>query len=173
LTEQLASLLKAEPHFLSAPGVTASAEATAHYLAEPNVAETTAYFDRLTIALVGIGALYPSRLLGESGNVFSEPELDQLERLGAVGDICLRFFDAGGAAVASRFGDRVIALSLDQLRRVPRAVGVAGGAEKVNAIHGALEGRLINVLITDRFTAERLIALPASTRAPMLEEAAG
>ena len=172
LTEQLGALLKAQPHFLPAPGVTASVDATAHYLAEPAVAETTAYFERLTLALVGIGALHPSRLLGESGNVFAEAELDELDRLGAVGDICLRFFDAAGVAVASRFGERVIVLQLEHLRRVPRAVGVAGGEEKVDAIRGALEGRLINVLITDRFTAERLLALPAMVE-PVLEEAAG
>jgi DNA-binding transcriptional regulator LsrR (DeoR family) len=171
LTTQLASLLKAEPHFLAAPGVTASADATAHYLAEPTVAETTAYFDRLSLALVGIGALHPSRLLGESGNVFSEEELDELDRLGAVGDICLRFFDDAGRPVASQFGERVISLSLEQLRSVPRAVGVAGSAEKLEAIHGALEGRLVNVLITDRFTAERLLArFPAGPEAPVLEK---
>jgi DNA-binding transcriptional regulator LsrR (DeoR family) len=171
LTQQLASLLKAEPHFLPAPGVTAAADATAHYLAEPPVAETTAFFDRLTVALVGIGALHPSRLLGASGNVFAEEELEELEQLGAVGDICLRFFDAAGARVASRFDDRVISLTLEQLRRVPRAVGVAGGADKVEAIRGALEGRLINVLITDRFTSERLLA-PAAHE-PVLEGVGG
>jgi DNA-binding transcriptional regulator LsrR (DeoR family) len=161
LTEQLASLLKAEPHFLPAPGVTGSPEATAAYLAEPLVQETAAYFDLLSVALVGIGALHPSRLLGESGNVFSEEELGELEQLGAVGDICLRFFDSDGRAVASRFDERVIGLSLDELRRVPRSVGVAGTPEKLDALRGALEGRLLNVLITDRFTAERLLAEPA------------
>jgi DNA-binding transcriptional regulator LsrR (DeoR family) len=172
LTEQLASLLKAEPHFLPAPGVTASGEATAHYLAEPPVAETTAYFDRLTVALVGIGALHPSRLLGESGNVFAQDELEELDRLGAVGDICLRFFDGGGAPVASPLAERVIGLSLRQLRRVPRAVGVAGGADKLDAIRGALEGRLVNVLITDRFSAERLLSPTWSpVEAPVLEAA--
>ena len=171
LTTQLASLLKAEPHFLPAPGVTASAEATAHYLAEPPVAETHSYFERLTIALVGIGALRPSRLLGESGNVFSEQELDELDRLGAVGDICLRFFDESGIPLDSGFGERVIGLSLEQVRRVPRAVGVAGGADKFEAIRGALEGRLVNVLITDRFTAERLVAAPPpGKRDQLLEE---
>ena len=162
LTTQLASLLRAEPHFLPAPGVTASAEATAHFLAEPSVTETSSYFDNLTVALVGVGALHPSRLLGESGNVFSEQELDELDRLGAVGDICLRFFDKSGTAVDSGFGERVIGLSLEQLQRVPRAVAVAGGEEKFEAIRGALAGQLINVLITDRFTAERLVAIPAS-----------
>jgi DNA-binding transcriptional regulator LsrR (DeoR family) len=163
LTEQLASLVKAEPHFLSAPGVTGSPEATAAYLAEPSVQQTAAHFERLSVALVGIGALHPSRLLGESGNVFAEEELDELEQLGAIGDVCLRFFDEEGCAVASPFDARVIGLSLDELRRVPRSVGVAGTQEKLEAIRGALEGRLINVLVTDHFTAERLVAEPART----------
>ncbi len=161
LTEQLASLLKASPHFLSAPGVTGSPEATAAYLAEPLVQETVAYFGTLQVALVGIGALHPSRLLGESGNVFSEDELGELEQLGAVGDVCLRFFDGAGRAVGSRFDERVIGLSLEEIRGVPRSVGVAGTNDKLEAIRGALEGRLINVLVTDRFTAERLVAEPA------------
>jgi DNA-binding transcriptional regulator LsrR (DeoR family) len=171
LTEQLASLLKAEPHFLSAPGVTGSPEATAAYLAEPLVRQAMAHFERLTVALVGIGALHPSRLLGESGNVFSEEELGELEQLGAVGDVCLRFFDARGVAVGSRFDERVIGLSLDELRRVPRSVGVAGTPEKLDAIRGALEGGLVNVLVTDHFTAERLVALPPAVPAePSFEE---
>ena len=158
LTEQLAALLSAEPHFLQAPGVTGSAAATAAYLADPQLRHTTEYFDKLTVALVGIGALHPSRLLGQSGNVFSDTEQRELETLGAVGDICLRFFDTTGVPVASPFNERVIGMSLDQIRTVPRSVGVAGGASKLEAIRAALVGGLINVLITDRFTAERLIA---------------
>jgi DNA-binding transcriptional regulator LsrR (DeoR family) len=157
LTEQLASLLRADPHFLQAPGVTVSPEATAAHLADPLLQQTAVYFDKLTVALVGIGALHPSRLLGESGNVFSDNELRELERLGAVGDISLRFFDRAGHPVMSPFNERVIGMSLDQLRRVPRSIGIAGTSEKHDAIRGALEGGLINVLITDRFTAERLI----------------
>jgi DNA-binding transcriptional regulator LsrR (DeoR family) len=158
LTEQLASLVSAEPHFLLAPGVTGSASATAAYLADPQLLHTAAYFEKLTLALVGIGALHPSRLLGESGNVFSEEELSELEALGAVGDICLRFFDRSGLPVSSPFNERVVGMSLEELRNVPRSVGIAGGASKLAAIRAALEGRLVNVLITDRFTAERLVA---------------
>ena len=51
----------------------------------------------------------------------------------------------------------MIGMTLDQLQRVKRAVGIAGGKAKLSAIRGALQGRLINVLITDRFTAEHLL----------------
>jgi len=41
-------------------------------------------------------------------------------------------------------------------------VGVAGGRRKTAAIRGALQGGWINVLITDRGTAERLLRTTAS-----------
>src|SRR5262249_10241863 len=83
-------------------------------------------------------------------------ELEELHELGAVGDICLRFYDADGVPVASELDERVIGLDLERLRRPKRAVALAGGPRKYAAILGALPGRFVNVLITDRFTAERL-----------------
>jgi DNA-binding transcriptional regulator LsrR (DeoR family) len=106
---------------------------------------------------VGIGSVEPSRLLASSGNVFSPEELNTLRAQGAVGDVCLRFFDSSGLPVITPHNDRVIGMSLEQLRQVRRTVGIAGGERKLAAIRGALEGGWINVLITDRFTAEKLI----------------
>ena len=51
---------------------------------------------------------------------------------GAVGDICLRFFDAAGRQVVTELNDRVISMELDQLREVRRVVGVAGGRRKTD-----------------------------------------
>ena len=51
-------------------------------------------------------------------------------------------------------------MHLEQLRRARRSVGIAGGARKYEAILGALNGGLINVLITDRMNAESLVRHP-------------
>jgi DNA-binding transcriptional regulator LsrR (DeoR family) len=127
---------------------------------------STAEFDNVTLALVGIGAVEPSRLLASSGNVFSAEELETGRGLGGVGDNCLRFFTETGEQVRTPLVDRVIGITLAQLRRAPRAVGVAGGSRKLSAIRGALAGRWINCLITDRFTAERLLDLPDDRESP-------
>jgi len=107
---------------------------------------------------VGIGATEPSRGLASSGNVFSPQEIKLLAAKGAVGDICLRFFNAAGRDMITELNDRVISIELEQLRAVRRVVGVAGGRRKINAIRGALAGKLVNVLITDLASAERLLA---------------
>src|SRR5262249_60889715 len=85
---------------------------------------------------------------------------------GAVGDVCLRFFDAEGKPVATELDGRVIGMELRQLRGVTRSVGVAGGFRKFTAILGALRGRWINVLVTDRRTAERLLKRTAAEPVP-------
>ena len=162
LTQRFAELTGARPTLLLAPGIAASAQARRAYLEERFVAEATAAFDEVTLALVGIGALEPSSLLQSSGNIFPADELATLGAQGAVGDICLRFFDVEGRPVPSEFDARVIGVTLEQLRAVDRCVGVAGGERKFNAILGALRGAWINVLVTDRATAERLLAEPGS-----------
>ncbi len=82
----------------------------------------------------------------------------QLRRLGAVGDVCVRYFDADGVPIQTPLNDRVIGMELDQLRRVKRSVGIAGGKRKLAAIRGAVRGGFINVLITDLFTAQALVS---------------
>lgn len=157
LTTRLAALVHGSFHSLPAPGVVGSSESLRILQADPFVKETLALFDQVTLALVGIGSVGPSKLLASSGNVFSPDELDMLRDYGAVGDVCLRFFDAQGQPLITQLNDRVIGISLEQLRTVQRSVGIAGGKRKTAAIHGALVGNWINVLITDRFTAERLL----------------
>jgi DNA-binding transcriptional regulator LsrR (DeoR family) len=121
------------------------------------VQEAAQLMNTVTLALVGIGAIEPSRMLAQSGNVFSSQELETLRSQGAVGDICLRFFDSEGVPLVSPLNDRVIGMDLAQLKKAARVVGVAGGSRKMAAIRGALIGRLVNVLLTDRSTAERLL----------------
>jgi DNA-binding transcriptional regulator LsrR (DeoR family) len=123
------------------------------------VCETINRFDSVTLALVGIGSLEPSDLLASSGNVFSPQDLESLRNQGAVGDVCLRFYNAGGEPIHSPLNDCVIGMELDQLRKVKRSVGIAGGKRKLAAIRGALRGRFINVLITDLLTAQALVSM--------------
>jgi DNA-binding transcriptional regulator LsrR (DeoR family) len=113
-------------------------------------------FDQVTTALVGIGSIEPSPLLAQSGNIFAPRELALLREAKAVGDIVLRFFDQNGNLVETGLEKRVISMRLEQLHKVSRAIGVAGGSRKYAAILGALHGHWINILVTDHFTARRL-----------------
>ena len=159
LTHRFASLVSGEAVPLPSPGLAGSAESARALREDPFVAETMSLFDHLSLALVGIGALEPSRLLASSGNAFSDRELAILGEANAVGDIGLRFFDAKGCPVASPLDDRVVGIRLEQLKAVNRCVAIAGGIRKAEAIHGALRGGWVHVLVTDHATAEAMLRL--------------
>jgi DNA-binding transcriptional regulator LsrR (DeoR family) len=130
-------------------------------MADPFVRETIDLFGSISLAIVGIGAVEPSELLARSGNIFSSRELADLAEAGAVGDISLRFFDLKGNAVRTPLDERVIGISLEELTKVERVVALAGGEKKTAAIAGALRVGVIDTLVTDKFTAQRLIDLEA------------
>lgn len=158
LAQRLAGSIGAKPVLLQSPAIVGSPEAHRILSKDPAVQEAASFFEKLDIALVGIGSLEPSKMLAASGNILSKAERLELQRLGAVGDICFRYFDADGKPVKSSLMKRVIGIDLPDLRACKRVVGVAGGAQKVEAILGALRGNLIDVLITDQRTAEALTA---------------
>jgi DNA-binding transcriptional regulator LsrR (DeoR family) len=107
----------------------------------------------MTVALVGIGSLEPSPLLRQSGNAIPADAQDALRAVDAVGDICLRYFDASGDLVDSEFNRRVVGIDPTALRAVGRRVGVGGGSRKHAAVLAAVRGGWVNVLITDLGTA--------------------
>lgn len=156
LTSRMAQLVNGEAVYLPVSGVLATEAARDVLLADQVTQRAIELFDQVTTALVGIGAIDPSPLLAQSGNIFSPQELDLLRKEKAVGDVLLRFFSQDGRLVETGLEKRVISMSLEQLSKVSRAVGVAGGARKYAAILGALRGHWINILVTDHFTAERL-----------------
>ncbi|CAN7568488.1 sugar-binding transcriptional regulator [Rhizobium rhizogenes] len=161
LTTRLARLTGGEPKLLTVQGVTSSREAKLLMMADPFVRETIDLFGSISLAIVGIGAVEPSELLARSGNIFSSRELADLAEAGAVGDISLRFFDLKGNAVRTPLDERVIGISLEELAKVERVVALAGGEKKTAAIAGALRVGVIDTLVTDKFTAQRLIDLEA------------
>jgi DNA-binding transcriptional regulator LsrR (DeoR family) len=157
LTDRLARVTGAQARYFPAPGIVARKSVRDALLEDPYVSEVASAWDGLSVALVGIGSLRPSPLLQSSGNAISEKDQDSLRELGAVGDVCLHFFDADGALVDSELEERVIGISSAQLRAIPRTIGIAGGARKVDAIRAAALGGWIDVLITDVETARRLV----------------
>jgi DNA-binding transcriptional regulator LsrR (DeoR family) len=157
LTSRMAQLVHGEVVYLPVPGVLTTKEARNILLADSVTKQAINLFNKVSTALVGIGAIDPSPLLAQSGNIFSSIEMELLHKEKAVGDILLHFYDINGKMVDIGLDERVISMDLEQLSKVNRAIGVAGGLRKYSGILGALQGHWVNILITDRFTAERLV----------------
>ena len=157
LTQTLAQQLNCQAWLLPAQSIEGSTEEKARLIASQDVAEVIARFDEVNIAIVGIGILEPSQLLKTSGNYYQAEMLELLAERGAVGDICLHYYDKDGAPVLADHEDPVIGMALEKMKKCPNVVALAGGADKVGAIKGALKGGYVDVLITDYHTARRLV----------------
>ncbi|MGO1539489.1 MAG: sugar-binding transcriptional regulator [Leucobacter sp.] len=157
MTLRLATLTGAQPVMLPAPGLVGSVDARNTLMNDPPVREALTLARQSDVALVSVGSLPPSRLIRESGNAMPDHVLSTLTDAGAVGDVCLQYFDHAGSPVSAGFSERVIGIDADSLLQIPRRVGVAGGRDKIEAIRGALTGGWLTVLVTDATVAMALL----------------
>lgn len=169
LARRIADRLGAQVHYLHAPGMLDDEETKEALLRDSGVAATTSRWARLDAALVGVGG-GPTIAPGY-GTVMDR--LDELSRrrlvdLGVVGDVSGHLIRADGTIVEDEWSRRTIAISIDELRRIPVVMVVAAGSNKHRSLLGALRTGLVSHLVTDRPTAEGILRLAASraTTAP-------
>jgi len=158
LTGRLSEVLRAKPLYMPSPAIVGNSSTRKAVLADHSVSSVVQAWDAMSVSLVGIGAIEPSPLLQRSGNALSAEESEELASRGAVGDICLRYFDAEGVPVPGSVDDRLMGMTAKQMKAVPRRIAVAGGLAKTGAIRAALLGGWVSVLITDQEVAEALVA---------------
>jgi DNA-binding transcriptional regulator LsrR (DeoR family) len=155
LSRRLAQLLDGRLTALPTPGIVDNPQVRDVLVSDRHAKTALDLFPDLTTAYVGIGALSTNPIFDEDPSV-PERTHDDLIASEAVGDIALRFFDAEGRPVRTALDERLIGITLDQLHDTDCVVGVAGGPEKIDAIHGALRGQHVDVLITDHTTATEI-----------------
>jgi len=155
----VAEALGAVAYHINAPAILGSNASSGQLeRSNPQIAQALVVARRADLYLLGMGSLGGDEIFVRTG-LISAQELAAVRDAGAVGDLCGNFFDAAGCDQPGPFRDRVMGITLDDLSRASLAIAVAGGAEKVMAIAGALRGRLINGLVTDEHTARGVLAV--------------
>ena len=150
---RIAQAFGAQPHGLMAPGLLDDAVTKRALEAHAGVRAVIDLWERLDVALFGIGGR--SWGIGSLGPEVSR-SLDEAE---AVGEILIAPFDLHGAFVCPALRDRVLAFDARGLGRVPTSIGVGSGDRKVRPILGALRSGAVRTLVTDVDTAEAVVAL--------------
>jgi deoxyribonucleoside regulator len=141
------------PLGLLAPGLVDDPATKTALCAHAGVRRILDLWDRLEVAAFGIGGPV------WSAAAFGEASTRRLEADGAVGEILVRPFTLDGRFVGDELRARTIAFDARELPRIPVRIGVAGGATKVRPILGALRSGVVTTLVTDRRTAEAVVAL--------------
>ena len=107
------------------------------------------------IAIFSVGTVRDNALFFRLG--YADAQEKAYLKSHAVGDICSRFFDKDGNISSQELNDRTVGIALDDLRNKEYSILLSGGEGKIASIRAALKGGYANVLITDQFTAKRLL----------------
>lgn len=116
-----------------------------------------AHFDQITTAAIAVGSWDPpnSQL---HANMTVQERAAMVAR-GVRADICAALLSDSGEPLAPEIQARSVAISAEQLRRIPEVIIVAGGASKADAVAAVLRGGFANSIVTDDHLARRLLQL--------------
>ncbi len=131
---------------------------------QPGVADAFERFDRITTAVVAIGAWQAG--LSTVYDVLDPKARQGLGQHGVMAEMAARLFDADGRALSTGLAHYVLAIETEQLRRVPEVIALAGGMSKAASIDAVLRSGLVTTLVIDSDTAELLLEL-TSARPPV------
>ncbi len=159
LARRLAEKLGGEVNYLSSPLIADSIEAAEILRKQKDIQFTLQAASDADVALVGIGNLDPQISSFAKTGFMSAEVLANLTAQGAVGDMAGRIITAAGEEHPTEYNQRIIGISLDDLRKIPMVIAVAAGPEKARSILGALRTRAINVLCIDDVAAQKILEL--------------
>ena len=154
LVMQAAGRIGGAPHFLLAPMLVGTARLRDDLLKEDQVKQVIESWGRLDVACFGVGVVPPTPgMIPYLGEEF----IPKLQPAGAVGDICGRYFDRSGTIIPSGLEDRIIGVSVEELRKARLTIAVAHGADKGRAVAAALRTGLISALFVDQACAQVIL----------------
>lgn len=152
----VADTVKARSFPMPLPVIASSAREREMLHGQPMITATLHLAAQAHITFVGIGHLGANAPLLVDGFI-TEAEHQELQKAGAVGEICGWVFDAEGRLVEGHTNNRVASAPIPS-RENGLVIALAMGANKAAAIRAALLRSLANGLITDERTAAALLA---------------
>ncbi|MBP2549941.1 DNA-binding transcriptional regulator LsrR (DeoR family) [Neorhizobium galegae] len=153
----MADAIKARHFPMPLPVLCSSADERDLLHLQPIVQSTLKLGAMADVTFVGIGELGVDAPLCVDG-FLAPDEMTSLMAAGATGEICGWMFDHAGRLLEDPINDRVASVSIPP-RESGTVIGVALGKRKEKALAAALQGRLINGLITDEATAGHMLSL--------------
>jgi DNA-binding transcriptional regulator LsrR (DeoR family) len=151
------------PHVFYAPLVAHDAASARVVRRQPDVSRAIDLADRITVAVVGIGAWEPG--LSTIYDMVEPEARDRARSLGTIGEISGALIDSHGRGVQSPLSRRIIGVTAEQLERINLVISVAYGKGKAEAVAAAMRGGLVTGLITHTGLARAILATKAAQAA--------
>ncbi len=154
---RLASFPGVQPWPIYASLVMSDAQTAQGVLRQPGARAAVEMFDEVTVALCAVGSWVPPNSLMMANPAITDADRSRLLERGVVAEVASTLVTDSGEVIHD-LDDRCIAVTEAQLRAIPSRVAIAGGPSKTRAIRAVLTSKLLTGLVTDVFTAGRLLA---------------
>lgn len=130
------------------------------FMQNGTIQETLNRARKADVALVGIGDMNEDSYMVKLGWFTRQEISDASLNQGVIGDIAgYDFFNTQGQHVDTVMSDRVIGLSIEELRQIPCVIAIASESNKALAILGALRTGAIDVIATSAANVRTLLNL--------------
>lgn len=155
LAAQLAERLGGKAFQLHSPAYVETPEHREALLKMAPIKEILDIARRANLALLGIGTVDPESSRFVQFTALSAEEMRQIAtQCGGVGEVLAIVYDETGQPCAQQYANRVVGLTMEELKQIPLRIGIAGTYTKALPVYGALRGRLFQTIIIDEAAAQ-------------------
>ncbi len=140
-------------HILTVPAVMSSKGIKEQITSESGIKNIMELFGKIKTAFFGIAS---SNTDHPFYRMIDQTDMKKIRKT-AAGNIGTIFYDIRGNLLFEEITAKSVGVNHSQMMGIPFRVGVACGDEKKDAVMGALNSKLVNVLITDRRTVEGIL----------------
>lgn len=152
----LANRLSARCVNLLAPAILSTPDLRDRLMAEPPLIKQFSTMRSANKILFGVGDIGKNSTI-RAAELLEEPVIDAFVKDGAAAAIIGRFIKRDGKPLRGTIYNRMVGMTLEEMKKVPYRLCVAGGSLKFAAIQAALRGGYATHLVTDQKTAETLL----------------
>lgn len=160
ISRNLARKFNGTSETLYAPAYVENRELKKAFLQNRVIKETIERASKADIALVGLGDMNENSYMVQLGWFTPQEITNASMHQGVIGEIAgYGFFDIQGRPVDTVMNDRVIGLSIEELRSIPCVIAIASENTKAMAILGALRSGVVDIIATSASNARTVLNL--------------
>lgn len=162
ISRRLAKKYSGSSETLYAPAYVENKALKEAFMQNGTIKETLDRARKADIALVGIGDMNENSYMVQLGWFTPREILNANLHQGVIGDIAgYDFFNTQGQHVDTVMSERVIGLSIEELRNIPCVIAIASESTKAMAIMGALRIGAIDIIATSALNVRTILNMSA------------
>jgi DNA-binding transcriptional regulator LsrR (DeoR family) len=156
IARSFAEKLGGSAYLINTPAIVDSPAIRQSVMKDSNFEHMRRLWRRLSAVVLGVSGLDADTSVYRGG-IFTKTDLARMRARGGVCATNFSILDGQGREVATAFSDRILSLTLSEMKELRTVVLVAAGDAKVAPLRAALRGAFAHALVTDLECAKALL----------------